>query len=137
MELVEGRSVAAELAASGPLPWERAVTIVEQAAAGLTAAHAQNVIHRDIKPSNLMVATDGTVKVADFGIAQLPGGETSELTMTGQILGSPYYLAPERAQGLASGPEADVYALGCVLYELVTGRPPFMGDHPTAVLYQH
>ncbi|MFK4084784.1 serine/threonine-protein kinase [Kribbella sp. NPDC020789] len=137
MELVEGRSVAGELAENGPLPWERALAIVKQAAAGLTAAHAQEVVHRDIKPSNLLVTTDGTVKVADFGIAQLPGAEAGELTVTGQILGSPYYLSPERAQGLQAGPEADIYALGCVLYELVTGRPPFMGEHPTAVLYQH
>ncbi|HEY3559456.1 MAG TPA: serine/threonine-protein kinase [Kribbella sp.] len=137
MELVEGRSVAAELAESGPLPWERAITIVEQAAAGLAAAHAQDVVHRDIKPSNLLVAADGTVKVADFGIAHLPGAETNELTATGQILGTPHYLSPERARGLQAGPESDVYALGCVLYQLVTGRPPFVGDHPTAVLYQH
>jgi serine/threonine-protein kinase len=137
MELVEGRSVAAELAEHGPLPWDRAVDIVEQAAAGLAVAHAQNVVHRDIKPSNLLVAADGTVKVADFGIAHLPGAETSELTVTGQIMGSPHYLSPERARGLRGGPESDVYALGCVLYQLITGRPPFMGDHPTAVLYQH
>ncbi|MET9271985.1 serine/threonine-protein kinase [Kribbella sp. NPDC003557] len=137
MELVEGRSVAAELAESGSLSWERAITIVEQAAVGLAAAHAQNVVHRDIKPSNLLVTADGTVKVADFGIAHLPGAETQELTVTGEILGSPHYLAPERARGLQGGPESDVYALGCVLYQLVTGRPPFVGDHPTAVLYQH
>ncbi|NIK58470.1 serine/threonine-protein kinase [Kribbella shirazensis] len=137
MELVEGSSVAAELAEHGPLPWDRAVDIVEQAAAGLAAAHAQNVVHRDIKPSNLLVAADGTVKVADFGIAHLPGSETSDLTVTGQIMGSPHYLSPERARGLRGGPESDVYALGCVLYQLVTGRPPFVGDHPTAVLYQH
>jgi serine/threonine-protein kinase len=137
MELVEGRSVAAELAAHGTLPWDRAVQIVEQAAAGLAVAHAQNVVHRDIKPSNLLVAADGTVKVADFGIAHLPGSETTDLTVTGQIMGSPHYLSPERARGLRGGPESDVYALGCVLYQLITGRPPFMGDHPTAVLYQH
>jgi len=137
MELVEGRSVAREVDDDGPLPWERAVEIVEQAAAGLAVAHAENVVHRDIKPSNLMVSADGVVKVADFGIAALPGAETHELTMTGQILGSPYYLSPERARGLKGGPESDVYALGCVLYQLITGRPPFMGDHPTAVLYQH
>ncbi|HET6743992.1 MAG TPA: serine/threonine-protein kinase [Kribbella sp.] len=137
MELVEGRSVGAELAESGSLPWDRAVTIVEQAAAGLAVAHAQDVVHRDIKPSNLMIAADGTVKVADFGIAQMAGAEANELTVTGEILGSPPYLAPERARGLQAGPEADVYALGCVLYQLVTGRPPFVGDHPAAVLYQH
>ncbi|HEY4569163.1 MAG TPA: serine/threonine-protein kinase [Kribbella sp.] len=137
MELVEGRSVADELVESGPLPWDRAINVIEQAAAGLAAAHAQQVVHRDIKPSNLLVAADGTVKVADFGIAHVPDAETNELTVTGQIMGSPHYLSPERARGLPAGPESDVYALGCVLYQLVTGRPPFTGDHPTAVLYQH
>lgn len=137
MEIVEGGSVAGELAEHGPLSWDRSVAIIEQAAAGLAAAHAQNVVHRDIKPSNLLIAGDGTVKVADFGIAALPGSETNDLTATGQIMGSPHYLSPERARGLQAGPESDVYALGCVLYQLVTGRPPFTGDHPTAVLYQH
>ncbi|WP_238332314.1 serine/threonine-protein kinase [Kribbella jejuensis] len=137
MELVQGRSVAAELAMNGRLSWERAVAIVEQAAAGLAAAHAQDVVHRDIKPSNLLIAADGTIKVADFGIAQLLSAEPSRLTATGQLLGSPHYLSPERARGLPGGPEADVYALGCVLYELVTGHPPFTGDHPAAILYQH
>ncbi|NUR97684.1 MAG: serine/threonine protein kinase [Kribbellaceae bacterium] len=137
MELVEGRSVAAELAMNGRLSWERAIAVVEQAAAGLAAAHAQNVVHRDVKPSNLLIAPDGTIKVADFGIAQLLSAESSRLTATGQLLGSPHYLSPERARGLPGGPESDVYALGCVLYELVTGRPPFTGEHPAAVLYQH
>ncbi|MDX3001791.1 serine/threonine-protein kinase [Kribbella solani] len=137
MELVEGRSVATELTEDGPLPWARAIEIVQQAAAGLAVAHAENVVHRDIKPSNLMVSADGRVKVADFGIAQIQGAETNDLTVTGQILGTPHYLSPERARGLQAGPESDVYALGCVLYQLVAGRPPFTGDHPTAVLYQH
>jgi serine/threonine-protein kinase len=137
MEIVEGGSVAGELAEHGPLSWDRAVAVIEQAAAGLAAAHAQSVVHRDIKPSNLLIAGDGTIKVADFGIAALPGSETSDLTATGQIMGSPHYLSPERARGQQAGPESDVYALGCVLYQLVTGRPPFTGDHPTAVLYQH
>ncbi|WP_427892174.1 protein kinase domain-containing protein [Kribbella sp. GL6] len=137
MELVEGRTVAGEIDEDGPVPWDRAIDIVEQAAAGLAAAHAENVVHRDIKPSNLMISAEGVVKVADFGIAALPGAETSELTMTGQIIGSPLYLSPERARGQKGGPESDVYALGCVLYQLLTGRPPFMGDHPTALLYQH
>lgn len=137
MELVEGRTVAGEIDEDGPVSWDRAVDIVEQAAAGLAAAHAENVVHRDIKPSNLMISADGVVKVADFGIAALPGAETNELTVTGQIIGSPLYLSPERARGQKGGPESDVYALGCVLYQLLTGRPPFMGDHPTALLYQH
>jgi serine/threonine protein kinase len=137
MELVEGGSVADELEAHGPLPKDRAIEIIEQSAAGLAAAHREDVVHRDVKPSNLLISTDGTIKVADFGIAHLPGEGASTLTGTGQIIGSAQYLAPERAQGGQAGKPADVYALGCVLYQLVTGRPPFTGEHPTAILYQH
>lgn len=137
MELVEGGSVADELAAQGPLPKDRAIDLIEQSAAGLAAAHRQDVVHRDVKPSNLLLTTDGTVKVADFGIAHVPEEGATTLTGTGQIIGSVHYLAPERARGERSGKPADVYALGCVLYQLVTGRPPFTADHPTAILYQH
>ncbi|MFC6159995.1 serine/threonine-protein kinase [Kribbella jiaozuonensis] len=137
MELVEGGSVADELEEHGPLPKDRAIEIIEQSAAGLAAAHREDVVHRDVKPSNLLISTDGTIKVADFGIAHLPGEGASTLTGTGQIIGSAQYLAPERAQGGQAGKPADVYALGCVLYQLVTGRPPFTGEHPTSILYQH
>ncbi|ADB32993.1 serine/threonine protein kinase [Kribbella flavida DSM 17836] len=137
MELVEGRTVSAELTEHGPLPMDRATDIVEQAAAGLAAAHRADVVHRDVKPGNLLVAADGTVKVADFGIAHLPGQGATTLTATGQIIGSSHYLAPERARGGRAGKPSDVYSLGCVLYQLVTGRPPFTGEQPTAILYQH
>ncbi|WP_241997748.1 MULTISPECIES: serine/threonine-protein kinase [Kribbella] len=137
MELVEGRSVADELAHTGPLPRERAVDIIEQAAAGLAAAHRRDIVHRDVKPGNLLLTTDGTVKIADFGIAHLADEGAATLTVTGQIIGSTHYLAPERAQGLQAGKPSDVYALGCVLYQLVVGHPPFTAEHPTAILYQH
>ena len=137
MELVEGRTVADELGQHGPLPKDRAIDIVEQAAAGLAAAHREDVVHRDVKPGNLLLAADGTVKVADFGIAHLPGEGATTLTGAGQIIGSTHYLAPERAKGGQAGQPSDVYSLGCVLYQLVTGRPPFTAEHPTAVLYQH
>jgi serine/threonine-protein kinase len=137
MELVEGRTVAEELAQHGPLSKDRAIDIIEQAAAGLAAAHREDVVHRDVKPGNLLLAADGTVKVADFGIAQVPGDGTSTLTAVGQIIGTTHYLAPERAKGGQAGKASDVYALGCVLYQLVTGQPPFKAEHPTAILYQH
>lgn len=137
MELVEGRTVAAELAEHGSLPKDRAIDIVEQAATGLAAAHREGVVHRDIKPANLLVTADGIVKVADFGIAHLPGEGSATLTVTGEIIGSMHYLAPERAKGAPAGEAADVYSLGCVLYHLVTGQPPFTAEHPAAILYQH
>jgi serine/threonine-protein kinase len=137
MELVEGGTVAGELAEHGTLPIERALEIVEQSAAGLAAAHQHDVVHRDVKPGNLLLAADGTVKVADFGIAQVPGEGGTTLTAAGQIIGSALYLSPERARGEQAGKAADVYALGCVLYQLVTGQPPFTAEHPTGILYQH
>ncbi len=137
MELVEGRTVAAEIAERGSLPKDRAIEIIEQSAAGLAAAHQQDVVHRDVKPGNLLLTPEGLVKVADFGIAHLAGDGATTLTAPDQIIGSTRYLAPERARGGQAGKPADVYALGCVLYELVTGQPPFSGEHPAAILYQH
>ncbi len=134
MELMEGRSLAQTLAAEGPLAPDRAVAVAAQTAAGLAAAHRHGIVHRDIKPSNLLQGPDGTVKIADFGIARCPTDDAAEtLTITGTSL----YLAPESALGRTTGPPADVYALGCTLYELLTGHPPFEGGHPLAVLCQH
>ncbi|HCA85325.1 MAG TPA: serine/threonine protein kinase, partial [Streptomyces sp.] len=136
MELVHGRSLRAELTErGGSLPVEDACRFAQQAAAGLAAAHHAGVVHRDIKPGNLLLAENG-VKVADFGIAQVVGQATAALTATGEMLGTSSYLAPERGKGASAGPESDVYALGCVLYELLCGRPPFTGNVP-AVIYQH
>ncbi|MEV0283186.1 MULTISPECIES: protein kinase [unclassified Kribbella] len=136
MELVSGRSVADELKRNGLFPAGRARHVVRQAAAGLAAAHAQGVVHRDIKASNLLLADDGTVKIADFGIVRFLH-ETTTLTATGQIVGTSHFLAPERAMGTPAEPPSDVYALGCVLYQLVTGYPPFTGESPAAIMYQH
>jgi serine/threonine-protein kinase len=137
MELVEGHSVSEELRKHGPLPADRAVDIVRQAAAGLAAAHQHGIVHRDIKPGNLMLTSDGQVKVADFGIVRFLTDTTTTLTSTGQIVGTSHYLAPERALGRPAGTASDVYALGCVLYQLVTGQPPFVADDPAAIMYQH
>lgn len=137
MELINGHSLAQELATHGPVDSLRASEIGAQAAAGLAAAHRQGVIHRDIKPANVMLTTDGTVKIADFGIARFADEASRTLTATGRVMGSSGYLAPERALGRPAEPASDVYALGCVLYELVTGRPPFVGETPLAVIHQH
>lgn len=123
-ELVNGRSLAQELAARSPVDSVRASDIGARAATGLAAAHRQAVIHRDIKPANVMVTVDGTVKIADFGIARFADEASRALTATGRVMGSSGYLAPERALGRPAEPASDVYALGCVLYKLATGRPP-------------
>ncbi|GEC10088.1 hypothetical protein SSP24_77430 [Streptomyces spinoverrucosus] len=137
MEFVDGGSLAGELAAHGVLSPERVAHLAAQIAEGLSAAHRQGVIHRDIKPANLLLSSDGTVKIADFGVARTAHETAVALTATGQLLGTSTYLAPERAVGRPAGPASDVYSLGCVLYELLTGRPPFGGDTAAAVVHQH
>lgn len=137
MELVRGDSLATTLARSGALPAERVARIAAQAAAGLAAAHRQGIVHRDIKPGNLLLDADGTLKIGDFGIARFLDDPGAALTATGQIVGTSLYLAPERALGRPAGPASDVYALGCVLYQLLTGRPPFQADTAVAILHQH
>ncbi|TXS30691.1 serine/threonine protein kinase [Streptomyces sp. ms191] len=137
MELVEGSSLAGDAGTAPVLPPERVAVVAAHAAAGLAAAHRQGVVHRDIKPGNLLLDTDGTVKLADFGIARFVDDPSAALTTTGQIVGTGLYLAPERALGQPASSASDVYSLGCVLYQLLTGRPPFQGDTATALLYQH
>jgi serine/threonine protein kinase len=137
MELVRGRTVREELRQLGPLPADRAECLVRQAAAGLAAAHAQGIVHRDIKPENLLLTNDGSVKVADFGIVRFLDDATTTLTSGGQIIGTSHFLSPERVLGKPAEPASDVYALGCVLYQLLTGRPPFVSENPASVMYQH
>ncbi|WP_328880927.1 serine/threonine-protein kinase [Streptomyces sp. NBC_00299] len=137
MELVQGDSLARVAAQFGALPAERVARIAAEAAAGLAAAHRQGIVHRDIKPGNLLLDADGTLKIGDFGIARFLDDPGAALTATGQIVGTSLYLAPERALGKPAGPASDVYALGCVLYQLLTGRPPFHADTAVAILHQH
>ncbi|MFD4376033.1 serine/threonine-protein kinase [Streptomyces sp. NPDC058486] len=137
MELVEGDSLGSSPSHPLVLPAERVAVVAAHAAAGLAAAHRQGVVHRDIKPGNLLMDTEGTVKLADFGIARFVDDPSAGLTTTGQIVGTGLYLAPERALGKPASPASDVYSLGCVLYQLLTGHPPFRADTATALLYQH
>jgi serine/threonine-protein kinase len=136
MELLAGPSLAELLADRGPLPVPVAVQYARQAAAALAAAHAIGIVHRDVKPGNLVLAADGTVKVVDFGIAAISFG-TATFTATATSLGTPAYLSPEQAAGQAAGPGSDLYSLGCVLFALLTGEPPFAGEHPVAFAHQH
>jgi hypothetical protein len=124
MELVEGPSLAGELAA-GPLDPARVVDLVAQTAAGLDAAHRAGLVHRDIKPANLMLSPDGLVKITDFGISYAAGA--APVTSTGQLVGTPGYLAPERVRGARAGPSSDLYSLGVVAWECLAGTPPFTG----------
>lgn len=123
MEYIEGRSCAEILRDQGWVPVPEAVAIIEQACAGLHYAHRHGVIHRDVKPGNLLRSAEGEVKLADFGIAK--AAEQSSITQVGSVLGTAAYLAPEQARGEDAGPQADLYALGVVAYQLISGRLPY------------
>ncbi|MFH9214953.1 serine/threonine-protein kinase [Streptomyces globisporus] len=137
MELVEGQSLGDLLAAQERVHPELVARIAGQAAAGLAAAHRQGIVHRDIKPGNLMLDADGSVKIGDFGIAQFVDDPSTALTTAGHIVGTSLYLAPERALGRTADSASDMYSLGCVVYQLLLGQPPFRSDTATATLYQH
>ena len=138
MEYVEGRTLAEIVKAEGPLHPDRAADVGADVAAALGFAHKNGVLHRDIKPGNVLVTPNGTVKVADWGIGRALGAGVEEnLTQTGAVMGTATYFSPEQAQGLELDPRSDLYSLGVVLYELVTGRPPFGGDNPVAIAYKH
>jgi eukaryotic-like serine/threonine-protein kinase len=135
MELISGRSLEAILRDQGPLDPDRAAGIAARVADALAAAHAAGIIHRDIKPANVMVAEDGSVKVLDFGIARAMGATT--LTQNASVVGTAGYMAPEQALGQPADERSDIYSLGCVLYALLAGHPPFTGDGAAAILNQH
>ncbi|MGA9161270.1 MAG: protein kinase [Actinomycetota bacterium] len=134
-ELVEGETLAERLSRTGPLPPAEVVAVAVDICRALAAAHGRGLIHRDIKPGNVMLLPDGRVKVVDFGIARAAGSDT--LTGTGVVLGSTAYLSPEQAGGKRVDDRADLYALGCVLYEMLTGHVPFSADTPIATAYRH
>ncbi|MFF4688988.1 serine/threonine-protein kinase [Streptomyces sp. NPDC001307] len=132
MELVRGLSLADQLEAEGPLSPQRAAHIGAEVLSALRAAHAAGVLHRDVKPANVLLANDGRVVLTDFGIASVEG--SSALTMTGEVIGSPEFLAPERALGRTPGPESDLWSLGVLLYAAVEGVSPFRYDTPISTL---
>jgi serine/threonine protein kinase len=138
MELVDGSDLRRYLRSRRILDVERAMIIAHDVASGLSAAHRRNIVHRDVKPQNILIGRDGSIKLTDFGIASVYKDINAErLTTTGMTLGTVQYYAPEQAQGEIVSPAADVYALGIVMYEMLTGRTPFDGDTPVAVAMQH
>src|SRR5579863_1172665 len=138
MELIEGTDLRRYLRSRGVLAVDRAIIIAHDVALGLGAAHRRGIVHRDVKPQNILVGKDGSIKLTDFGIASVYKDINAErLTTTGMTLGTVQYYAPEQAQGEIVSPAADVYALGIVMFEMLTGRTPFDGDTPVAVAMQH
>lgn len=136
MEYVEGRSLAEIIRAEGTLHPDRSAEIATDVAAALGFAHRNGTVHRDVKPGNILITPTGQVKVTDFGIARAFGGG-DDLTQTGSVMGTATYFSPEQAQGKNVDPRSDLYSLGIVLFEMITGNPPFLGDSPVAIAYKH
>ena len=136
MELVEGRNLRDVLRNEGALLPRRVTEIGVEVATALGVAHGQGLVHRDIKPANVLLTPDGAVKVADFGIARA-WDDSEQLTRTGAVIGTATYFSPEQAQGMPADARSDIYSVGVVMYELLTGTPPFSGESPVAVAYQH
>ncbi len=137
MEYVEGRTLREVLQREGRLLPQRALEVVADVCAALDVAHAAGIVHRDIKPGNVMLTPRGEVKVMDFGIARAAADSSTTATQTAAVMGTAAYLSPEQARGENVDNRSDIYSTGCMLYELVTGAPPFTGDSPVAVAYQH
>ncbi|MHA6628973.1 Stk1 family PASTA domain-containing Ser/Thr kinase [Pseudonocardia sichuanensis] len=136
MEYVDGQTLREIVKTTGPMSQRQVIEVMADVCAALDFSHRHNIIHRDVKPANIMINTGGAVKVMDFGIARALG-EGQNVTQTAAVIGTAQYLSPEQARGEAVDARSDVYAAGCVLFELLTGEPPFTGDTPVAVAYQH
>jgi serine/threonine-protein kinase len=137
MEYVEGRTLREVLKAEGRIMPRRAMEIVADVCAALDFSHRNGIVHRDVKPGNVMITSTGAVKVMDFGIARAVADAGATVTATAAVIGTAQYLSPEQARGENVDARSDVYSTGCLLYELLTGHPPFTGDSPVAVAYQH
>jgi serine/threonine-protein kinase len=137
MEYVEGRTLRDIVKTEGPMSQKRAMEVMADVCAALDFSHRHGIVHRDVKPANVMITKNGAVKVMDFGIARAMHDGQSAMTQTAAVIGTAQYLSPEQARGESVDARSDVYAAGCVLYELITGEPPFTGDSPVAVAYQH
>ncbi|MGI4895837.1 MAG: Stk1 family PASTA domain-containing Ser/Thr kinase [Janthinobacterium lividum] len=137
MEYVEGRTLRDMLRSDHPLAIGESLTITEGVLGALEYSHRMGIVHRDIKPANVMITPAGEVKVMDFGIARAVSDSSATLTQTSAVMGTAQYLSPEQARGEQVDSRSDLYSAGCLLYEILTGRPPFVGDAPVAVAYQH
>jgi beta-lactam-binding protein with PASTA domain/predicted Ser/Thr protein kinase len=137
MEFVDGLTLRDIVHNDGPIPPRKAIEIIADACQALNFSHQHGIIHRDVKPANIMISSSGAVKVMDFGIARALADGGNSVTQTAAVIGTAQYLSPEQARGEPVDARSDVYSLGCVLYEILTGEPPFVGDSPVAVAYQH
>ncbi|WP_415971805.1 Stk1 family PASTA domain-containing Ser/Thr kinase [Rhodococcus sp. 077-4] len=137
MEYVDGDTLRDIVRGEGPMAPRRAMEVIADVCAALDFSHRNGIVHRDVKPANIMINNAGAVKVMDFGIARAIADSSSPMTQTAAVIGTAQYLSPEQARGEQVDARSDVYSLGCVLFEILTGEPPFKGDSPVAVAYQH
>ncbi|WP_405487465.1 Stk1 family PASTA domain-containing Ser/Thr kinase [Nocardia sp. NBC_00511] len=137
MEYVDGDTLRDLVRGKGPFQPRRAMEVVADVCAALDFSHRNGIVHRDMKPANIMINRAGAVKVMDFGIARAIADSSNPMTQTAAVIGTAQYLSPEQARGEQVDARSDVYSVGCVLYEILTGEPPFTGDSPVAVAYQH
>ena len=135
MELVQGKTLKQIIVEDGTLPWKWATNVAIQIASALEAAHKNNIVHRDIKPHNIIITEDGVAKVTDFGIAKAVSNST--ITAFGSTIGSVHYFSPEHARGGKTDAKSDLYSLGVVMYEMLTGRVPFDADTPVSIALKH
>src|SRR5574344_2556784 len=135
MELIRGKTLKQIITEEGSLPWKWSINIAMQIASALEVAHKNNIVHRDIKPHNIIITEDGVAKVTDFGIAKAVSNST--ITAFGTTIGSVHYFSPEHARGGYTDEKSDLYSLGVVMYEMVTGKLPFDGDTPVSVALKH
>jgi serine/threonine-protein kinase len=137
MRLVDGQGLEEMIDTQGRLPWSEAVKIITAVAEGLDYAHAQGILHRDLKPANILIDRERGPMLSDFGLAKLAGESSISVTAGGGIVGTPHYIAPEVWEGEGTTQQSDIYALGCILYEMLTGEKVFKGETPPAVMMAH
>jgi serine/threonine-protein kinase len=137
MEHFDGRDLGTVAREDGPMPVERALSIMEQVLDGLEVAHGMGIIHRDIKPANILLDAQDQVKIVDFGLALVAQSTRSRLTQSGILVGTPEYISPEQITGQEVDGRTDLYSLGIVMYEMMSGRLPFSGSNAVNVLFQH
>jgi serine/threonine-protein kinase len=137
MEYFPSHTLASEIKNGTPYEMHRALRVLRDIGRGMSVAHHAQIIHRDLKPANILINDDGLAKIVDFGLAAAVSHMDSRLTRSGMVAGTPTYMAPEQVRGRSLDARTDIYSLGVIMYEILTGRPPYLGEDPLSILYQH